>query len=47
MKVGVAVGSPDPRPPGGRMLKDLLDLEQKADKLEAEIRSVMKERGGI
>ena len=32
---------------GGRMLKDLLDLEQKADKLEKEIQSVMKERGGI
>jgi glutamate formiminotransferase/formiminotetrahydrofolate cyclodeaminase len=32
---------------GGRMLKELMELEQKADKLEAEIRSVMKERGGI
>src|SRR5262245_9538700 len=32
---------------GGRMLKDLSDLEQKADKLEKEIQSVMKERGGI
>jgi len=32
---------------GGRMLKDLMELEQKADKLEAEIRFVMKERGGI
>src|SRR4030095_11990044 len=29
---------------GGRMLKDLLELEQKADKLETEIRSVMKAR---
>jgi glutamate formiminotransferase/formiminotetrahydrofolate cyclodeaminase len=32
---------------GGRMLKELKDLEKKADKLEKEIRSVMKERGGI
>ena len=32
---------------GGRMLKELVDLEQKANKLEAEIREVMKERGGI
>jgi glutamate formiminotransferase / formiminotetrahydrofolate cyclodeaminase len=32
---------------GGRMLKDLMDLENKADKLEKEIRAVMKERGGI
>jgi glutamate formiminotransferase/formiminotetrahydrofolate cyclodeaminase len=32
---------------GGKMLKDLLELEQKADKLEKEIRAVMKERGGI
>ncbi len=32
---------------GGRMLNDLVQLESKADKLEAEIRSVMKERGGI
>jgi formiminotetrahydrofolate cyclodeaminase len=32
---------------GGRMLKDLVDLEQKADKLEKEIQSVMKERGGV
>jgi glutamate formiminotransferase/formiminotetrahydrofolate cyclodeaminase len=32
---------------GGRMLKDLMELEQKADKLEKEMQSVMKERGGI
>ena len=32
---------------GGRMLKDLMELEQQADKLEKEIREVMKERGGI
>ena len=32
---------------GGRMLKELLELEQKADKLEKDIRDVMKERGGI
>lgn len=32
---------------GGRMLKELLELEKKADKLEKEIQSVMKERGGI
>jgi glutamate formiminotransferase/formiminotetrahydrofolate cyclodeaminase len=33
--------------PGGKMLKELADLEKKADALEKEIRSVMKERGGI
>ncbi|HSM72552.1 MAG TPA: glutamate formimidoyltransferase [Anaerolineales bacterium] len=32
---------------GGRMLQDLAELEKKADELEAEIKSVMKERGGI
>jgi len=32
---------------GGRMLKELVELEKKADKLEKEIQSVMKERGGI
>ncbi len=32
---------------GGKMLKELLELETKADKLEKEIQSVMKERGGI
>jgi glutamate formiminotransferase/formiminotetrahydrofolate cyclodeaminase len=32
---------------GGRMLKELADLEKKADKLEKEIRSVLQERGGI
>ena len=32
---------------GGRMLKELMDLESKAERLEKEIRAVMKERGGI
>ena len=32
---------------GGRMLKELMELESKADKLEQEIQFVMKERGGI
>jgi glutamate formiminotransferase / formiminotetrahydrofolate cyclodeaminase len=32
---------------GGRMLQELLELEKKADRLEQDIRSVMKERGGI
>ncbi|MBL8062284.1 MAG: glutamate formimidoyltransferase [Anaerolineales bacterium] len=32
---------------GERMLTELADLEKQADKLEAEIRAVMKERGGI
>jgi formiminotetrahydrofolate cyclodeaminase len=32
---------------GGRMLKELLEFENKADKLEQEMRAVMKERGGI
>ena len=29
------------------MLKELVELEKKADKLEKEIRKTMKERGGI
>ena len=32
---------------GSRMLKELLEFENKADKLEQEMRAVMKERGGI
>jgi len=32
---------------GGRMLKELMDFEKKADTLEKEMKSVMKERGGI
>ncbi len=32
---------------GGKMLKELYDLEAKADVLEKEIREVMQERGGI
>jgi formiminotetrahydrofolate cyclodeaminase len=32
---------------GGRMLQDLSELEKKADELEAEIKIVMKERGGV
>jgi len=32
---------------GGRMLQELAELEKKADELEVEIKSVMKERGGI
>jgi len=32
---------------GGIMLRELAELEKKADELENEIRSVMKERGGI
>jgi hypothetical protein len=32
---------------GERMLNELVDLEKAADKLESEIRTVMKERGGI
>ena len=32
---------------GGRMLQELAELEKKADELEKEIQSVMKERGGI
>jgi formiminotetrahydrofolate cyclodeaminase len=33
--------------PGGRMLMELGELEEKADQLEKEIQKVMKERGGI
>jgi glutamate formiminotransferase/formiminotetrahydrofolate cyclodeaminase len=32
---------------GGRMLKELPEFEKKAEKLEKEMKSVMKERGGI
>jgi formiminotetrahydrofolate cyclodeaminase len=32
---------------GGNMLRELMELEKKADELEKEIRSVVKERGGI
>ena len=32
---------------GGNMLRELAELEKKADELEAEIHAVMKERGGI
>jgi glutamate formiminotransferase/formiminotetrahydrofolate cyclodeaminase len=32
---------------GGKMLKELLELEKKAETLEKEMKSVMKERGGI
>ena len=32
---------------GEKMLTELAELEKKADKLEKEIQSVMKERGGI
>jgi len=45
--VRVNVNSLEDKSAGEKMLKELTELEKKADKLEKEIRKVMKERGGI
>jgi len=45
--VRINVNSLEDKSAGERMLKELSELEKKADKLEKEIRAVMKERGGI
>ena len=45
--VRININSLEDRSAGDKMLKELGDLEAEADMLEKEIRSVMKERGGI
>ena len=45
--VRININSLEDKSTGDRMLKELDDLEIEADKLEKEIRAVMKERGGI
>jgi len=45
--VRINLNSLEDKSVGEKMLAELAELEQKADKLEAEIHAVMKERGGI
>ena len=45
--VKININSLEDKSAGEKMLKELSVLEKKADKLEKEIRKVMKERGGI
>ncbi|MCJ7432372.1 MAG: cyclodeaminase/cyclohydrolase family protein [Anaerolineales bacterium] len=45
--VRININSLEDKSAGKKMLKELSELEKKADKLEKEIRAVMKERGGI
>jgi glutamate formiminotransferase/formiminotetrahydrofolate cyclodeaminase len=45
--VRININSLEDKSVGEKMLTELAELEQKADKLEADIRTVMKERGGI
>ncbi|MEP7135994.1 MAG: glutamate formimidoyltransferase [Chloroflexota bacterium] len=45
--VKININSLEDKSVGEKMLNELSDLEKKADKLEKEIQSVMKERGGI
>jgi glutamate formiminotransferase / formiminotetrahydrofolate cyclodeaminase len=45
--VKINVNSLEDKSAGAKMLKEITTLEKKADKLEKEIRAVMKERGGI
>jgi len=45
--VRININSLEDKSAGGKMLKQLTDLEKQADKLEKQIRAVMKERGGI
>ena len=45
--VRININSLEDKSAGEKMLKELAELESKADKLEKEIQSVMKERGGI
>jgi formiminotetrahydrofolate cyclodeaminase len=45
--VRINLNSLEDRSAGEKMLKELKDLQKKADKLEKEIQKVMKERGGI
>ena len=45
--VRININSLEDKSLGDKMLLELADLETEADKLEAEIKSVMKDRGGI
>jgi glutamate formiminotransferase/formiminotetrahydrofolate cyclodeaminase len=45
--VRINIHSLEDKSAGDRMLVELVEHEQEAEKLEAEIRQVMKERGGI
>lgn len=45
--VRININSLEDKSAGEKMLEELADLEQRAGKLEAEIRQVMKDRGGI
>ena len=45
--VRININSLEDKSTGEKMLAELLDLEREADQLEAEIRTVMQERGGI
>ena len=45
--VRININSLEDKSAGDKMLKELAALETKADKLEKEIRAIMKERGGI
>jgi glutamate formiminotransferase / formiminotetrahydrofolate cyclodeaminase len=45
--VRINVNSLEDKSAGEKMLKELVELEKQADKLEKEIRKVMKDRGGI
>lgn len=45
--VRININSLEDRTLGEKMLEELAELEKEADKLEAEIRAVAKERGGI
>ena len=45
--VRININSLEDKSAGEKMLTELAELEKKADKLEKEIRKVMKDRGGI
>ncbi len=45
--VRININSLADKSPGGRMLSELAELESAADKLEGEMKAVMKERGGV
>ncbi len=45
--VRININSLEDKSVGDKMLEELTELEKKADKLESDIRTVMKERGGI
>jgi formiminotetrahydrofolate cyclodeaminase len=45
--VRININSLEDKSAGDKMLKELKELEKRADKLEKEIRKVMESRGGI